>query len=355
MTIDLGMQLYKRCCCQLLKNIMKLTIVLFSITIFVFTSCKKENTTPNHEKFYSLSVDSLKILQTNIPNDIYNDMAFVSASTGYAVSSNGRIIKTENGGYNWTELASNVSFYLKRIQFVNSQTGYVIGGDMADGYLLKTENGGSSWQKIKLDINEPGSPSSMYFLNATTGFITGKNYFKKTTDGGATWANVMGEVPESFADVSFKTNNEGFATALAGKYYMTINGGVSWQLVQSDISDPLGEISHTASTSYAISGTNLIDLQTGKNATGLKIPAGIRRLLFLNNKNGIGIGQHYDVGFLPYGDIHLTNSTWGQSIKKTYSPVSEALDFRAIAKKADGKILILGQAVLSTPLVELTY
>lgn len=334
---------------------MKLTILtLLTCTLF-FSACKKENVIQPTEKYYTLSIDSLKILPTNIPSDIYNDMTFVNETTGYAVSRNGRIIKTTDGGYNWTELLSNVTFYLKKIQFVNSQTGYVVGGDATGGYLLKTENGGVSWQKINLNMPEPDWPTGLFFLNTTTGFITGKKYFKKTVDGGVTWTNAIGSVTENFADVSFKTNNEGFATAGAGKYYKTTNGGASWQLVQSDISEALGEICHSTSKSFAISGLNLVDLTSGKVSATAKIPAGTKRLLFLNDKNCIGIGQHYEIGFWPYGDIHLTNSTWGSSIKKSYSPGSEALVFTAIAKKSDGKILILGEALFTTPVVELKY
>lgn len=334
---------------------MKHTILILLTTAIFFAGCKKDNVIQPSERYYNLSIDSLKTLQTNIPNDIYNDLIFVNEATGYAISRNGRIIKTVDGGNKWTELISNVSFYLKRIQFVNSQTGYVIGGDDTGGYLLKTENGGVSWQKINLNMSEPGWPSGMYFLNKTTGFITGKNYFKKTIDGGVTWTDVIDSKTENFNDVSFKTNKEGFATAGSGKYYKTANGGISWQLVQSDIIDALGEISHSASKSFAISGLNLIDLQSGKVFTTAKIPVGLRRLFFLNDKNCIGIGQHYEIGFWPYGDIHLTNSAWEESVKKSYSPGSEALDFGAIAKKGGGKVLIIGAALLTTPVIELKY
>ncbi len=147
---------------------------------------------------YNLRVDSLRVLTTDIPYDKYNDAVFVNSMTGFAVSDNGRIVKTIDGGYHWTTLSSGVNFLLKKIRFVNSQAGFVIGGDSTGGYLLKTTDAGLNWQKIDLHMPEPGWPTGLFFLDADRGFITGKKYFKKTTDGGLTWTDAAGPVTENF-------------------------------------------------------------------------------------------------------------------------------------------------------------
>lgn len=333
---------------------MKTLIVATLASSIFFLSCKKDNAVQIPDRQFTLSTDSLIMLPSTIPGHIYNDMTFVNATTGYAVSRDGRIIKTVDGGLRWTELVSNVTFYLKRIQFVNNQTGYIIGGDSSGSYLLKTQDGGSSWVKSNLNNPEAGWPEGMFFLNENTGFINGKNYFKKTVNGGATWSNAIDSTTQNFTDVSFKTNKEGFATTWSGKYYKTTDGGITWQAAQSDVNETLKEICHSTSKSYAISGTNLVELQSGK-ASSSKLPTGIRRLLFLNDMKCVAIGQHYETGFFPYGDIHLTNSGWTSSIKKSYQPYTESLDFTAIAKKTDGKVLMLGTATQNTPVVELKY
>lgn len=328
------------------------TILLFACSVALL-SCFKDPPAEQPPGLL-LSADSLKILQADIPGDIYNDMTFVNESTGFAVSGNGKIIKTADGGLHWSTLSSGVDFYLKRIQFVNSQTGFVIGGDSTGGYLLKTENAGLSWKVTDLHLPEPGWPTGIYFFDADKGFVTGKNFFKKTINGGTTWTDVLNNAPENFTDISFKTSSVGFATAGAGKYYITVDTGNTWQVRQSEVNETLVEICHAASQSFALSGTHLVSLQSGKVETDFKLPGGIRRLLFLNDVNSVGIGQHYENGFWPYGDI-LINNKGGTMVRKSYSPASEALDFTAIAKKSDGHILMLGTALLATPIVELNY
>lgn len=332
---------------------MKQKTILVIVCSVVLLSCFKDPPARQPSGIL-LSPDSLKMLQTDIPSDIYNDMTYVNETTGYAVSRMGKIVKTTDGGFHWSILSTGVDFYLKRIRFVNNQTGFVIGGDSTGGYLLKTENAGLSWQVIDLHLPEPGWPTGLFFLDENKGFVTGKSFFKKTVNAGVTWTDVLDSTNQNFTDISFKTASIGFATTGAGKYYTTLDAGDTWQAHQSDVNEPLGEISHAASQSFAISGTNLVNLQSGKVESDFRLPNGTRRLLFLNDVNSVGIGQHYETGFWPYGDILISNK--GRAlVRKSYSPASEALDFTAIAKKSDGHILMLGTALLVTPVVELNY
>lgn len=332
---------------------MKRTTILLILCSIVLLSCFKDPPAEQPPAIV-LSADSLKLLQTDIPDDVYNDMTFLNDKIGFAISRNGKIVKTMDGGYHWSTLSSGVDFNLKRIRFINNKIGFVIGGDSTGGYLLKTQDAGSTWQLINLHLPEPGWPTGVFFLDANKGFITGKKFFKETTDGGTTWVDAINAATENFTDVSFKTSSTGFATAGAGRYYQTDDAGNTWRMQQSETSETLSEICHATSNSFAISGTNLISLQTGKVVQEMKLSPGIRRLLFLNDINSVGIGQHYETGFWPYGDILITNMNWS-SVRKSYSPASEALDFNAIAKKSDGHILMLGTALLATPIVELNY
>jgi photosystem II stability/assembly factor-like uncharacterized protein len=336
-----------------MKKYMKQTTILLILCSTVLLSCFKD---PPAElpPALVLSADSLKLLQTDIPDDVYNDMTFLKDKIGFAISRNGKIVKTKDGGYHWSVFSPGVDFYLNRIQFINNEIGFVVGGDSTGGYLLKTPDAGATWQLINLHMPEPGWPTGLFFVDANKGFITGKKFFKKTTDGGTTWVDAINTATENFSDVSFKTSSTGFATASAGRYYKTDDAGNTWQMQQSEVSQTLNEICHATSNSFAISGTNLINLQTGKAVQEMTLPQGIRRLLFLNDISYIGIGQHYEAGFWPYGDILVANKGW-ITVRKTYNPASEALDFTAIAKRADGHILMLGTGLLATPIVALNY
>jgi len=179
--------------------------------IFLLASCEKDEETP--AVIPDLSTDSLRILQANIPGNHYTDLIFINESLGFAISNSGEIIKTINGGYDWEELDSPVNFFLSKIQFTDSKTGYIIGGDTTGGYLLQTTSSGQTWQLT--DLQTPGKkrPSGMFFLNNTTGFISGEKLFRKTTDGGHTWSEVLSSVSQDINDICFKNSREGYAVS----------------------------------------------------------------------------------------------------------------------------------------------
>jgi photosystem II stability/assembly factor-like uncharacterized protein len=328
----------------------KIIIAIISL-LPLMASCEKNGGIPTVS---NLSIDSLKILQTNIPVGLYRDLTFVNGTIGFAISNLGDIIKTTDGGCSWEQLISPVDFFLGRIQFTDNQTGYIIGGDDTGGYLLKTVNAGQDWQLINLNTPDSERPTGMFFLNNATGFISGKKLFRKTTDGGQTWSEVMSTISENINDIRFKNADEAYATSDNGKYLKSTDGGNTWQSMQSDIADHLKRIYFTESKSYAKCRTNVfIDLGTGNKA--FTVPDSAFSFLFLNESRCIGIGQYYEAGVLPYGDIFLTNDVWATFNQKKYNPQSEAMNVTSIAKVKEGKVIIIGFGTINTSVIELRY
>ena len=327
-------------------------IIAFISLLSLLSSCEKDGEIPTD--FPNLSIDSLKMLQTNIPSGLYTDLTFINETLGFAISNFGAIIKTEDGGHNWEQLLSPVDFFLSKIQFTDSQTGYIIGGDDTGGYLLKTVDAGQTWQIINLNTPDKERPTGMFFLNNNTGFISGEKLFIITTDGGQSWSEVMGPISENITDVSFKNANEGYAASENGKYLKSTNGGKTWQSMQSNTSDNLKRIYFAESKSFAKCRTNIfIDLSTGNES--FTVPDSAFNFLFLNESRCIGIGQHYEVGYLPYGDIFLTNDTWATFDQKKYSPQSEAMNVTAIAKVKNGEVIMISFGAINTSVIELRY
>lgn len=327
-------------------------IVVFISLLLLLTSCEKNG--EKQTNFPDLSIDSLKILQTNIPDGLYTDITFINETTGFAVSNFGAIVKTTDCGFNWELLPSHVNFFLNKIQFTDALTGYIIGGDPTGGFLLKTLDAGRSWQLIDLHTPDKVIPTGMFFLSNTNGFISGESLFIKTTDGGKTWSQVNGIISENINDVSFENSNIGYATSDNGKYYKTVDGGKTWQSKQSNTSDHLKQLYFAESKSFAKCRTNVfIDLSGGNQA--FTVPESAFNFLFLNDNKCIGIGQHYETGFLPYGDVFLTNDGWASFSQKKYNPQSEAMNVTAITKVKEGRVIIIGRGAINTSVIELLY
>lgn len=335
------------------NSIHKIITAIFSISI-ISTSCHTGDNDIMPEVKIELSIDSLNSITSNIPFAEYSDITFTDDSTGYAIANPGKIIKTSNGGNNWVDLSiPNSELFLKKIQFTDANNGFIIGQDNIGCYLLKTANAGQSWSVIKLNIASERSMNGMYFINKQNGFITGDKFFIKTIDSGLNWTNVLNEdIKFTFNDINFQNTQTGIATTNTGRLYKTINSGDSWNFTEVIDNLVLQEVYFVDSKTYIKSGNKLIEINSNASKT---IPNGINKLLFLNSKNCIGIGQHYnDTGFLPYGDIFLTNDFWITSFQKTYDP-QLALNFRAISKMNDHNILMIGNGHLNNTVVRIAF
>ena len=331
------------------SNILNIIIAVLGL---LSVSCEKEDM--KHSDLQDLSIDSLEIIQTNIPGGLYNDLTFISEDIGFAISNFGVVITTTDGGYTWEQIFKISGLFLRRIQFTDSQTGYIIGGDNTGGCLLRTSNAGKAWECINLSTPDNVQPTGLYFKTSQTGYISGKKFFRRTDDGGKTWSDVPESTSLNINDVCFRNPLEGFAVSDYGKYFSTADGGKTWNLKQAGTEDHLKRIYFAESKCYAKCRNSVfIDLETGNRSFSASDSA--FKFLFLDNKRCIGIGQHYETGFLPYGDIFITNDAWATFSQKILSPQSEAMNVTAISKVRDGRVIIIGSGTVNTSVIELRY
>jgi photosystem II stability/assembly factor-like uncharacterized protein len=158
---------------------------------------------------------------------------FPDVITGYAVGTEGvdyrpYLLKTTNGGMEWTGQTLNGGGSLSSAYFLNPDTGYVVGGGEPGSF--KTINGGIDW--INLTTNALGSWYSVYFNDANKGYIVGENNYQSgiilyTADGGINWTaqytdNISGRY---LLSVNFANDTTGYAVGSDGTVLKTTNGG----------------------------------------------------------------------------------------------------------------------------------
>jgi len=135
-------------------------------------------------------------------------ITFTDANTGYAAGIG--IYKTTNRGVNWTALTYVSTFF--GLHFADSYTGY---GVMTSGTVLRTSNGGSNWSIQNSGVSTP--LNSVFFINNTTGYTVGANgVILRTTDQPlpVAMSYFNSEVNESKVRLKWSTywelNNAGF-------------------------------------------------------------------------------------------------------------------------------------------------
>ena len=137
-----------------------------------------------------------------------------------AVGQRGHVLRSADGGSNWTQAKVPVSSDLAAVQFVDARIGHAAGHD---GVVLRSEDGGASWTRVldgraanqmvlehmqrkvaaggsaedrqlldEAQRNHELGPDKplldLWFSSASEGFVIGAyNLIFRTTDGGKSW------------------------------------------------------------------------------------------------------------------------------------------------------------------------
>ena len=151
---------------------MKTGLIFFGILLsnLLFYSCKDEIDSPNLQPCEEV-VEGWAIHTSTFPEvPAQRDLFFLDDQIGYTTGNAGTILKTFDGGQNWTILHSYLTetgynpdaatdAILQAVCFINDSIGFA-GGDgendyfndvYTDAVFLKTSDGGVTWNKTYLD------------------------------------------------------------------------------------------------------------------------------------------------------------------------------------------------------------
>ncbi|MEO8210371.1 MAG: YCF48-related protein, partial [bacterium] len=172
------------------------------------------------------------------------DNWFFNANTGIVVGDQGYVGRTTKGGVVFDEVAAGLIATNSRcwsVWFADANTGYV-GAGSQNGFttnILKTTNGGVNWTTVYSDLS--GSTSYLTSLggaDANTVCAAWQNgSCVRTTDGGSTWNIIPGQFPSIMNSISFLNSTTGFAAGGAGSFARTINGGLNWTALSTPTVD----------------------------------------------------------------------------------------------------------------------
>ena len=112
-----------------------------------------------------------------------NSVYFFDSNTGWAVGSDSVILKTTNGGINWTSHLSGTGNTLYSVYFPDNNTGWAVGSNST---ILKTTNSGTSWIS-QTNGADYVTFSTVYFIDENTGWTAGGSTILKTTNSGTNW------------------------------------------------------------------------------------------------------------------------------------------------------------------------
>lgn len=177
----------------------------------------------------------------------FNAVYFLNDKIGFIVGGNERndaiqtILKTTDGGKNWSVQKDNIAPWLRDVHAINDKTAFACG----DGVLLKTTDGGSNWNDIVL----PGNASSrrfnsVWFIDEKVGFLGGGHPTRdsiqtllKTTDGGNNWSIIYDNPNPMINKIYFVGKNNGYVVGDYGLILKTEDGGETWEELETKVND----------------------------------------------------------------------------------------------------------------------
>jgi len=233
---------------------------------------------------------------TGVNNNYMNSIYFVNDNIGYVVGNDGLILKTIDGGTNWLKQNSGTTDYLSSVIFLNADTGFVSGGmPNTRGIVLKTMNGGETWTLINNITSN--YLRSIYFTDYNNGYTVCDNgYILKSTNGGTSWSIQNSGTSNYLYSIFFTTANAGIAVGNNGTILKTTNGGSNWTTINSGINSTLTSVYFTDINTGYIIGTDGIILKTiNGGATwasqNSNVIGWLRSIHFLNSNTGYIVGM----------------------------------------------------------------
>lgn len=143
-----------------------------------------------------------------------DDIWFETPESGWAVNSNGQILKTEDGGNTWTIQHEDSSVYLRCIG-VSGKIG--VAGCVGGPRRMFSTRDGAKWREVENLPPKPTKICGVSVVDEKVVFASGTNDPRddpaviKTVDGGATWTFIdMRAHASLLVDIHFQTRDRGW-------------------------------------------------------------------------------------------------------------------------------------------------
>lgn len=178
------------------------------------------------------------VQSVGINADLY-EVHFIDTNTGWAVGDSGTIVHTVNGGETWTVQDAETNLNFKSVSFTNSENGWAVANqvihydpfDEPDGWqgrIFHTTDGGENWTEQNLPA-DAGLIHCIYFQNNQKGWAAGirndeldfimetSGAMYYTEDGGVNWTEKYApDINVVFTNIYFITEKRGWTVGFAG-------------------------------------------------------------------------------------------------------------------------------------------
>jgi photosystem II stability/assembly factor-like uncharacterized protein len=250
-------------------------------------------------------------------------MSFLNETQGI-VGSYDKVLITNDAGSTWTpvELPGFETFY-----DIEWKTDSIIFATCERGVIIRSMDGGRTWEKITTGPSFDGSikAATWYDENTIMAFTNYPNEIVKSVNKGFLWEKLSAPA-EGFLRYNCASAIPGealFVSTMEGLVFKTINGGESWQTIETGTTNPISTI-HFINAETGIFTTNdgNIYLTSNGGDTWATVSSGtpnITGLAFYDNQLGMAVGAEGTILRTTDGGLNWINISNDNT--KTYSDV----------------------------------
>ena len=175
---------------------------------------------------------------------------FSNANTGVVMGDNGAVLYTTDAGVSWTQTFPK-AYYFYALSFSDPLNGVAVGSkgpNQSDsGIVVRTTNGGLSWTDQSSSVNSWNRLSAVSSIDAIHNVVGGyigpyQRYppiggaLYMTNDKGATWKTDTATSDGFWCSSLYFTDNQyGTMVGQNGRIYRTVDSASSWQLIGSSV------------------------------------------------------------------------------------------------------------------------
>ena len=224
-----------------------------------------------------------RVSQSNITNyeddrirfvpDNFFSVDFVGKSYGWVAGYYGTILKTIDGGENWTHISLPNTDLIRRIQFLNKNDGWLV---THRGRIMSSKDGGSTW-KTRYSADNQINLRNIKFLDNSIGWAVGhEGTILHTNDGGETWTNQFlnnftGRDLPRLNGLTVLSESKAMLAGEFGVIAETVDAGKTWTIISSpDIKATFTEIEQVGSSILAV-GLNGIVAQVNSEKIDMSV------------------------------------------------------------------------------------
>ncbi|MEZ0309021.1 MAG: YCF48-related protein [Ramlibacter sp.] len=166
------------------------------------------------------------------------DLQFMDGQRGWAVTAQGQLFGTTDGGASWTLRPDVPGQKIQMVQFHDEKAGLAWVNDGLRESMWRTADGGTTWQLTSLNGRATTGVGKILFLDASNVWMVGTGHegVWRSRDGGKFWDAVTVPVATGsatntigFYDIHFTDAQYGWIVGGQGTVLATVDGGLTWE------------------------------------------------------------------------------------------------------------------------------